>query len=73
MKIVMTVIGVLFFFIGTVWVLQGLNVLPGSFMSGHIQYFFYGLVVDVIGIALVVFGNRSKRKLPPTQGSGPEH
>jgi hypothetical protein len=68
MKIVMTVIGVILIFVGSVWILQGINILPGSFMSGHILYFFIGLVVDIIGIALIVFGNRSRKQLPPTQG-----
>jgi hypothetical protein len=73
MKIAMTVIGVILVFIGSVWILQGINILPGSFMSGHIQYFFLGLVIDIIGIALIIFGNRSRKQLPPTQGSGQGH
>ncbi len=73
MRIVLTVIGAIFIFVGSVWILQGINVLPGSIMSGHIQYFFFGLVIDVIGIALIVFGNRTRKQLPPTQGSGPSH
>jgi len=73
MRIVATVIGVIFIFVGSVWILQGINILPGSMMSGHIQYSLYGLIVDVIGIGLIVLGNRARKNLPPTQGSGPSH
>jgi hypothetical protein len=73
MRIVLTIIGVFFIIVGSLWILQGINILPGSMMSGHIQYFFYGLVIDIVGIVLIVFGNRSRKQLPPTQGSGPGH
>ena len=58
MKMVLNVIGVLLILVGIVWILQGINVLPGSFMSGQIQYTYYGLVLDLIGIAILVFTNR---------------
>ncbi|MDR3572757.1 MAG: hypothetical protein P4L50_02760 [Anaerolineaceae bacterium] len=73
MRIAMTIIGVIFVFVGSVWLLQGINILPGSFMSGHIQYFIFGLIIDVIGIGLIVLGNRPRKQLPPTQGSGSGH
>ncbi|HMD89802.1 MAG TPA: hypothetical protein VKF38_11625 [Anaerolineaceae bacterium] len=73
MRIVLTIIGVLFLFVGSFWALQGINILPGSFMSGHIQYLFLGLVIDAAGIFLLVLGNRRRKHLPPTQGSGSGH
>lgn len=39
----MMVLGVLLIFIGSVWVLQGINVLPGSFLSGQTQRAMYGV------------------------------
>ncbi len=61
MKWVLNIIGVLLILVGIVWILQGINVLPGSFMSGQIQYTYYGLVLDLIGTVLLVFTNRRSK------------
>ena len=61
MKWVLTVVGGLLILIGIVWILQGINVLPGSFMSGKLQYSVLGIVVDVVGILLVLFAQRRSR------------
>ena len=61
MKLAATVIGVLAILLGGVWVLQGLNVLPGSFMTGDVRWAIYGSVLALAGIALVVW---SRRKPP---------
>jgi hypothetical protein len=58
MRVVLIVIGVLLLIPGVVWTLQGLNILGGSFMSGHIQYTVLGVVVLLIGLALVGVGAR---------------
>jgi hypothetical protein len=42
------------------WFLQGINVLPGSFMSGQIQWAIYGGIATVIGIGMLVFANKRK-------------
>lgn len=44
--------------IGCVWILQGVNVLPGSFMTGHIQWAIYGVILAVLGAILVWWLNR---------------
>ena len=46
--------------IGCVWVLQGVNVLPGSFMTGHIQWAIYGAAMAVAGGAMVWWLNWRK-------------
>ncbi len=61
MKWVLYIIGVLLALIGLVWILQGVNVLAGSMMSGHIQYSILGLVVAILGILLIVFASRRAR------------
>jgi hypothetical protein len=38
---------------GCIWFLQGVNVLPGSFMTGQIQWAVYGGIAVVVGIALL--------------------
>jgi hypothetical protein len=43
--------------IGCIWVLQGINVLPGSFMTGHIQWAIYGAVLAIAGGGMVYWLN----------------
>jgi len=57
-KIVTMVLGVLLVLIGCVWILQGINVLPGSFMTGQMQWAVYGAVAVVIGALLIVASRR---------------
>lgn len=58
MRIVLMVIGVLLFVAGGVWFLQGINVLPGSFMTGQIQWAIYGAIAVIVGAGLFVYGYR---------------
>lgn len=39
--------------IGVVWILQGVNILPGSFMTGDLRWAAAGLVSAVVGIVLL--------------------
>lgn len=66
MKYVLDIVGGLMALIGLVWILQGVNVLQGSMMSGHAQYAVLGLVVAVIGGSLLYLANRRPR-LPSGQ------
>ena len=50
--------------IGGGWFLQGINVLPGSMMSGQTQWAIYGGIAFVVGIGLLVFANRKKADSP---------
>jgi hypothetical protein len=47
--------------IGCIWILQGLNVLPGSFMTGDIKWAVFGLILALAGAALVYWLNRRPR------------
>ena len=58
MKLVITVVGVIAILMGAIWILQGLNVLPGSFMTGHIIWTGWGAVLVAIGAGLLVWNNR---------------
>lgn len=60
MKTAVSVIGILLIVAGAVWVLQGVNILPGSFMTGQIQWAYNGAAAIVIGLALVWFARRRK-------------
>lgn len=39
--------------IGTIWFLQGINILPGSFMTGEIGWAAAGAVCLALGIGLL--------------------
>ena len=54
-------VGAIAILVGIVWVGQGLNLIPGSFMSGDQKWFIIGLIVGVVGIVLVVLGIRRPR------------
>jgi len=60
MRIALNIVGVICAFFGTVWILQGINVLPGSFMSGDMKWAYIGAVLLVIAVAALVKANRKK-------------
>ncbi len=60
--IVRRVVGVIVGLVGLVWLLQGIGVLGGSFMSGSSTWAAIGLVMVLAGAWLLVGqGNRSRR------------
>lgn len=63
MRTVLNVVGVLLMLIGAVWFLQGINVLPGSFMTGQTQWAVYGGIAFVVG-AIALYAAR--RMSPPS-------
>jgi hypothetical protein len=64
MKILLNIVGVLAILVGTVWFLQGVNILPGSFMSGQTQWAINGGIAFVVGVGLLVFTNRRQASTP---------
>ncbi|MBK9926758.1 MAG: hypothetical protein IPP66_15905 [Anaerolineales bacterium] len=60
MKNGLYIIGTLLILGGGIWVLQGINILPGSFMTGQIQWAINGAIAIVIGIAAILFGRSRK-------------
>jgi uncharacterized membrane protein HdeD (DUF308 family) len=62
-KIVLNIVGVVLMLLGTIWVLQGINVLPGSFMSGQSRWAVRGAILVFAGIAMLVRANRKKKSL----------
>jgi hypothetical protein len=62
MRIALNIVGAVLVFFGGVWVLQGVNVLPGSFMSGQMRWAVRGGIAVVAGIALVVWANRKRQR-----------
>jgi hypothetical protein len=62
MRIALNVVAGLLVLAGATWFLQGINVLPGSFMTGQIRWAVYGSVAVAAGIALLLRANRSTKK-----------
>jgi uncharacterized membrane protein HdeD (DUF308 family) len=60
MRIVLNVLGGLCFLLGCVWILQGVNILPGSFMTGQTKWAIYGALLVVVGIAMLTSANRRR-------------
>jgi hypothetical protein len=61
MKTFLKVAGVLMTVVGIIWILQGINILPGSFMTGQIQWAVYGAGAALVGLALVMVAGRRPR------------
>jgi len=60
MRIALTIVGSLFTLMGVIWFLQGINVLPGSFMSGQMKWAVNGGIAAGVGVILLVFANRRR-------------
>ena len=58
MRILLNVVAILCLLCGGVWFLQGINILPGSFMTGQTKWAVYGSLLVVVAIALFVIANR---------------
>ncbi len=58
MKIILYVVSVLLVLGGLVWFLQGINVLPGSFMTGDPKWAVNGAIAMLVGGGLFWFTNR---------------
>ena len=50
---------------GLVWAGQGLNLIPGSSMTGNRMWFYIGLVAALVGVVLIVAGTRKGRPARP--------
>jgi hypothetical protein len=65
MRIAKTVAGVLAVLIGGVWMLQGFNVLPGSFMTGDTTWAAIGAMAMSAGLTLIIWTWRDKFNKQP--------
>ena len=60
MRIALGVLGVLCLLCGCVFFLQGINVIPGSFMTGQTKWAIYGALSAIVGIGLLIAANRGR-------------
>jgi LPXTG-motif cell wall-anchored protein len=47
---------------GGIWFLQGIDVLPGSFMTGQFRWAIYGGIAILAGVGLFVWNRRRENK-----------
>jgi hypothetical protein len=59
MRVALNIVASLMVLAGAIWFLQGINVLPGSFMTGQIRWAVYGGIAFAVGIALLLLANRA--------------
>lgn len=60
MKIVLNIIGALLLLSGGVWFLQGINIIPGSFMTGQTKWAIIGVILIVLGLGILYSNNRAR-------------
>ena len=60
MRIVSTIVGVLCLLVGCIWFLQGINVLPGSFMTGQTKWAVYGALLFILGLGVLAVARRRR-------------
>ena len=62
MKNLYYILAVVFTLAGVVWFLQGINFLPGSFMTGQVRWSYYGVMAVIVGVAMYLY---AKNIQPP--------
>jgi hypothetical protein len=60
-KIAFIPVGIIMIFFGSIWFLQGINVLPGSIMTGSSFWAAAGGLTDMVGLILITIGVKSVR------------
>ena len=67
MRTTLNIVGVILIVFGTIWFLQGINLLPGSFMTGQIQWAVYGGIAVVVGVGFLVKANWRRQSSESTR------
>lgn len=58
MRITLLVVGAVLALLGVIWFLQGVNILPGSFMTGQMKWAVYGAIAFAAGVVMLLFARR---------------
>ncbi len=62
MKPSLNIVAITLIVLGAIWILQGVNILPASFMTGQMQWAVYGGITAGCGIAALFIINRRRDK-----------
>lgn len=63
MKTGLNIVAVILALMGIIWILQGVNILPGSFMTGDLKWAVIGTVLVVVAGGIFYY---TSRRMPPT-------
>jgi len=61
-RMTLITVGAIALVMGGIWTGQGLNLIPGSFMTGSTMWLSIGLILAAVGIVLIVLGLRRPRR-----------
>jgi hypothetical protein len=62
MRVVSSLVGVVMILMGTVWMLQGMNIaFRVGFMVGNYHWTIYGAILALVGVAQVIWSNSRQR------------
>jgi hypothetical protein len=61
MQLTLNIVGTILVLFGAIWFLQGVNILPGSFMTGQIRWAVYGAIAVAAGISLLLLARKRPR------------
>lgn len=67
---IIKVLGVVLCGVGLIWILQGIGVLPGSFMTGQVVWAAIGGVALIVGLVMLAMGRRGRRRDGSDDGGG---
>jgi hypothetical protein len=59
-KTFLRIFAILLMLAGLIWTLQGMNLLPGTFMRGNPQWIINGIITVLVGAGLFWLANRKK-------------
>jgi Na+/melibiose symporter-like transporter len=59
-RFIVRVLAILLIAVGLIWILQGIGVLPGSFMTGQIQWGYRGGIAAIMGVLLLLLARGRK-------------
>ena len=62
------IVGIILMVMGTIWFLQGINILPGSFMTGQPRWAVNGVIAFAVGVLITI---RVQRRARLATGSSP--
>lgn len=60
MRIALNIAAALCLLVGCIWFLQGINLLPGSFMTGQTKWAVYGGLLFVVGLGFLTIARRRR-------------
>jgi hypothetical protein len=61
-RLALNVFGAFLLVLGVIWILQGINILPGSFMTGDPMWAAAGAVVALGAVSILVVVNARRRR-----------